>query len=132
MGSLIYHLHRFLARHRAAMLGLFWLAVMFTLIMALLPKPPPLPGAPTDKFQHIMAFAVLTILSLAAYPVWGWISRFGWLAAFGALIEFGQMIPALGRSADVVDWLADSAAILIAMGVTALIDRAREAPAPDV
>jgi VanZ family protein len=131
MGPLVYRLNRLFARHRGAMLALFWLAIVFTLVMALLPKPPPLPGAPTDKFQHIMAFAVLTVMSSAAYPVWSWITRFGWLAALGALIELGQMIPALGRSADVVDWLADCAAVLIAMGITALIDRARDTPAPD-
>lgn len=114
------------------MLLLFWLALTVALVMALLPKPPPLPGEPTDKVQHILAFAVLTIFSELAYPGWRWFVRFGWLALLGALIEVGQMIPALGRSADIVDWYADSAAILITIGITALLDRwLRSGSAPD-
>jgi VanZ family protein len=121
--ALLTRIDRLFAVHRGKLIVLFWLALIFTLIMALLPKPPPLPGQPTDKFQHIMAFAVLTVLSYPAHPVWNWLTRFGWLALFGAVIEVGQMIPPLGRSADIADWLADSAAILITIGIVALLDR---------
>lgn len=121
--ALAVRLDTLFAAHRGKLILLFWVAMAFALVMALLPKPPPIPGQPTDKIQHIAAFAVLTILSVPAYPAWRWMTRFGWLALFGALIEVGQMIPALGRSADVADWLADSAAILITMGITALLDR---------
>jgi VanZ family protein len=121
--ALLTRIDRLFAVHRGKFIALFWLALIFTLIMALLPKPPPLPGQPTDKFQHIMAFAALTALSYSAHPVWNWLTRFGWLALFGAVIEVGQMIPALGRSAEIADWLADSAAILITIGIVALLDR---------
>ena len=118
-------LDRLFVVYRRSWIALFWLALLFTLVMALLPKPPPLPGQPTDKFQHIVAFAVLTLQSFAAYPLTRWLARFGWLAAFGAVIELGQMIPVLGRSADLADWLADSAAILITIAITAFFDRWR-------
>jgi hypothetical protein len=36
--------------------------------MALLPKPPTLPGTPSDKLQHVAAFAVLSALAAAAWP----------------------------------------------------------------
>lgn len=112
-----------IARHRHLLVMLFWLAMAFALVMALLPKPPPIPGQPTDKIQHIVAFAMLTILSFPAYPATRWFVRFGGLTLFGAGIELGQMIPALGRSADAIDWLADSAAVAITIGVTILLDQ---------
>ena len=36
--------------------------------MAVLPHPPQLPGEPTDKIQHVLAFTVLTALACAAWP----------------------------------------------------------------
>ena len=123
MPSLADSLDELMTRHRRLLVTLFWLAMAFAMIMALLPKPPPIPGQPTDKIQHIVAFAVLTILSFPAYPAVGWYIRFGWLALCGAAIELGQMIPALGRSADAIDWLADSAAVAITIGMTILLDR---------
>lgn len=121
--SPVNRVNRLLARHRGKLILLFWLATLFAVTMALLPKPPVLPGQPTDKIQHILAFVVLTIMSAAAYPWWRWWGRFGWLAGLGALIELLQMIPSLGRSADIADWLADSAAVLITMGIITLLDR---------
>lgn len=45
----------------------FFGAVLFAVIMASLPQPPQVPGQPSDKVQHIMAFAVLTVLARLAY-----------------------------------------------------------------
>jgi len=91
----------------------FWAATAFTLVMALLPKPPQLPGEPSDKVQHILAFATLTALAVFAYPRAAAARIVGGLAAFGLLIELGQMIPALHRDASALDWLADVAAVLV-------------------
>ncbi len=41
---------------------LFWIAMVFTVTMALLPKPPPVMGDMGDKYQHMLAFACLTFL----------------------------------------------------------------------
>jgi VanZ family protein len=102
----------------------FWTAVAFAFVMAVLPQPPRLPRDPSDKILHITAFAVLAALAAAAYPR----TRIAWLLAglslFGAAIEVVQAIPSLHRDADVIDWLADTAAAGVVLALAALV-RAR-------
>ena len=102
----------------------FFGAVLFAMVMASLPQPPQIPGQPSDKLQHIIAFAVLTILARLAYPAARCLRLFVNLAAFGALIELVQTIPALHRDASVLDWLADCGAVAVVMGIGALANRA--------
>ena len=98
----------------------FWAAAAFALVMASVPHPPQVPGAPSDKVQHIAAFLTLGLLAAAAYRNTPLI-RIGFgLSLFGALIELVQAIPALHRDSDPLDWIADSAAaalILIVIGL---------------
>ena len=98
----------------------FWGALTFAFVMALLPKPPQVPGNPSDKTQHMIAFAVLASLASHAYvrvPLW----KVGvGLAAFGALIELLQSIPALHRDASLWDLFADCAAVFVVLLVTHL------------
>lgn len=93
----------------------FWLAALFALVMATLPKPPQLPGAPSDKIQHIIAFIVLAGLAAAAYRRTSLVVIAAGLSAFGALIEFLQALPMLHRDSDVRDWLADTAASAVVL-----------------
>lgn len=95
----------------------FWAALVFALVMALLPQPPQLPGDPSDKLQHIVAFATLAALAAAAYPKASLLRLLAGLSAFGALIELLQGIPALNRDSDPLDWLTDTvaAAAVLAM-----------------
>jgi VanZ family protein len=93
----------------------FWSAALFALVMASLPKPPRLPGDPGDKIQHIMAFLTLAALAAAAYPRVRLIKLAIGLSAFGALIEIIQLIPALNRDAEWVDWLADTLAACLVL-----------------
>ena len=91
---------------------LFWLALTVTLVTALLPQPPiPQSLAGSDKVQHILAFAMLSLLAAAAFPRRGFIALFLPLALLGGFIELLQMIPALHRDAAVADWIADCLAI---------------------
>ena len=99
----------------------FWAALIFAFVMALLPKPPPIPGEPSDKVQHIIAFAVLTVLALAGDPRAARLAQALGLFGLGALIELLQMIPALNRDAQLADWLADSAAVVVVMALAALL-----------
>jgi VanZ family protein len=93
----------------------FWGALLFAVTMGLLPAPPQLPGEPSDKVQHILAFAVLTALAVAAYPqlrlIWIGVG----LSLVGAAIELLQLIPSLNREGDLVDWLADCAAVVVVL-----------------
>lgn len=98
-------------RRRLTILRLiFWSAVLFAFVMAIVPRPPELPGAPNDKIQHISAFVVLGSLAFFAYPGTKRIFVGLGLSLFGALIEFVQAIPALHRDSDILDWIADTIA----------------------
>jgi hypothetical protein len=93
----------------------FWAALTFAFVMALLPQPPQLPGTPSDKVQHIVAFATVAALGSAAYRSMSCMRLLGILSAFGAIIEVLQAIPALNRDSDPVDWLADTAAAALVL-----------------
>ncbi|MCX5640102.1 MAG: VanZ family protein [Planctomycetota bacterium] len=70
--------------------------------------------SPIDKFLHAAAFGALTGLFLNTR----WLRSLWWslvaMAALGAVDETLQMIPQLGRSADLDDWVADVIGIAIA------------------
>lgn len=101
----------------------FFVCAVFAFVMALLPKPPEIPGEPGDKIQHMIAFATLGALAAAGWRDRRLVLLFSWLAGFGAAIEVFQMIPALHRDAELLDWLADMAAAAVALGVVrALLD----------
>ena len=104
--------------------GLFWCAAAFALLMASLPKPPQLPGSPSDKIQHIVAFGVLAALASAGYrQLAPWKIGVG-LSLLGALIELIQMVPTLNRDAEVLDWVADTTAAAFVLLLSAAIRRA--------
>lgn len=99
----------------------FWPALVFALVMAVLPHPPKLAGMDVgDKVQHMLAFFVLTGLAGAGWPRLPLMRLALWLAAVGAGIELVQAIPALNRTSDWRDWVADSVAILAALVPTAM------------
>lgn len=92
----------------------FFLALAFTFVMAILPRPPQLPGAPSDKLQHILAFATLAGLGAVAFSrlrLWRLVAG---LALLGGLIEVIQAIPALHRDSEAADFLADVLAAALA------------------
>ncbi|WP_372731176.1 hypothetical protein [Novosphingobium sp.] len=91
----------------------FWPALIFALVMAVLPKPPELPTDNLgDKFHHMLAFFTLTVLAGAGWPRFSMLRLALWLSLVGAGIELAQAIPALHRMADWRDWVADTGAIL--------------------
>lgn len=108
--------------------ALFWAAAAFAFVMAVLPQPVPVPGSPSDKVLHILAFACLALLGSAAYPrLAAWKLVLG-LSGFGALIELVQLIPSLNRDAEALDLLADTAAAAAVVGAIDLWRRARGGP----
>ncbi|MFT4026977.1 MAG: VanZ family protein [Novosphingobium sp.] len=114
---------RFLADRRFIrfMQVAFVLACLFAVVMALLPKPPKLPTDRWgDKVEHVIAFSTLALLAALAFPRmprWRVIERLSFL---GALIEVFQSIPALGRDCDVRDWIADTVAVIVVVGLVTL------------
>ena len=104
---------------------LFWAALVFAFVMAILPKPPQLPGDPSDKVQHILAFITLAALATIAYPRTRPIKLGLGLSAYGALIEVVQAIPILHRDAEFLDWAADTVAAFGMLLLVALVRRLR-------
>jgi VanZ family protein len=88
----------------------FWAAATFAFVMAALPHPLELPGAPSDKIQHIAAFVTLGLLGRFAYPAISAVQLALRLSLFGAAIELVQAIPPLHRDSSVLDWIADTVA----------------------
>jgi len=95
--------------------ALFWAAALFAFVMAVLPHPPALPGNPSDKIQHAVAFATLGLLGSIAYVRVSTLRLLVWLSLFGAFIEIVQEVPALHRDSDPLDWLADTVACAVVL-----------------
>ena len=98
---------------------LFWAAVLFVFVMAVLPHPPKVPGQPNDKIQHIGAFTTLGLMGAWGYARAPLLRLLIGLSLFGAFIELVQGIPALHRDSDVKDWIADTlacSAVLLLVG----------------
>ncbi|MFC6619927.1 hypothetical protein AB3M93_13805 [Novosphingobium panipatense] len=100
---------------------LFWLALVLAVTMAVLPHPPTLPGAPSDKLQHMMAFATLAVLAVLGHPRVPKLVIALALVALGGAIEVVQMIPSLNRDAEMADLVADGFAVLVMLGGVTLI-----------
>ena len=108
--------------------ALFVAAAVFALVMALLPQPPYTPTQNLgDKVQHIIGFATLATLAALAWPRAPRLLVIERLSFFGALIEVAQSIPALGRDCDILDWVADTLAVIVVIGLVALAQRWRAA-----
>ncbi|MGN6622430.1 MAG: hypothetical protein ACTHKR_15385 [Sphingomonas sp.] len=101
---------------------LFAAALVLAVVLALDPKPPHLPiDSLGDKFEHSLAFGVMTCLALLAYPEQPPLRIAERLSFLGALIEVFQSIPAIHRDCDVLDWITDTIAILVATGLVLAI-----------
>ncbi len=117
------------ATSRSFLRLLFWGAALFALVMALLPHPPAVPGHPSDKVQHVAAFATLGVLGSLAYARLRPLLLVAGLSLFGALIEVAQAIPLLHRDSDPLDWIADTIACTVAVLLVAWIKRRRSSAA---
>ncbi|MGC6329109.1 VanZ family protein [Rhizorhabdus sp. FW153] len=94
---------------------LYAAAVLIIYGLAIMPsdKAPDLGAG--DKINHIAAFLFLTLFGRWALRGTGRPRLVIGLSIFGALIELTQAIPVLNRDASVWDWIADSAAIGVAL-----------------
>ncbi|WP_226017156.1 hypothetical protein [Novosphingobium sp. FKTRR1] len=111
---------------RLIVLPLFWVVLAMVVMMALSPHPPRFPlDRYGDKVEHMSAFFALAVLAAAAWPrapLWQLLVA---LSLVGALIEVIQAIPALHRTCDVRDWVADMVALVLALGTMALWQNVR-------
>jgi VanZ family protein len=104
----------------------FWAALVFTLFSAFAPVRHVENLLPWDKAQHFLAFYVLSVLGAAAFPKRSLIVIGSVLSGVGAVIELVQATPLVARDAEVFDWVADTVAIVAALGPVLLMQwRAR-------
>ena len=105
---------------------IFWTALAFTVVMATMPQPPTMLSTQSDKLNHMLAFFVLTALHKLAYRQFGFWKRILIMAFLGGAIEVAQMVPALHRDAEWMDWAADVAAAFAASIAVMLFLPARD------
>lgn len=106
--------------------AVFYLAALFATVMALLPHPPHLPfDYLGDKIHHMAAFATLAVLARVGFPSARNRTILERLSFFGAMIEVAQSIPALHRDCDILDWAADTIAVIVALALCLLVQRLR-------
>ncbi len=101
-----------------AWLALWWLAVLGTLVVCLIPPPSiPLPEN-SDKVEHFLAYFLLAASAVQIYQrraalVWAAVG----LVALGIGIEFAQGTLTVNRMADPMDALANSVGVLAGMAI---------------
>jgi hypothetical protein len=98
----------------------FWISTAIVLRVAFAPADGMAPYVPWDKARHFIAFYILTVLALPAFPRWWPLTIAVCLAFFGGVIELIQGTVMVNRDRDVWDWLADLAGIAAAMAPLAL------------
>lgn len=111
---------RFYRRYAVAF---FWATTAIVYALAIMPSAEAPDLGAGDKVNHIAAFLTLTLLGRSAYrakPAWPLAAG---LSLFGAFIELSQAIPFLNRDANVWDWAADSAAIVVALAIGMVFQR---------
>ena len=103
---------------------LFWLVLLGTLLMAWLPHPPVIvPFNVWDKIEHAGAFGVLSLLAALGYRRQPLLQIAEHLSFLGAMVEVVQATPLVQRDCDIVDWVADTIAIAVAMTILFAIER---------
>lgn len=84
----------------------------------------------SDKIEHLLAFTVLAIMLCFTYSFQRkyemlrqkpFLFTFLTVVFYGALDELHQAIPALGRSCDIFDLMADTTGAVIGIGIVYLI-----------
>ena len=108
-------------KHRIVKI-LFWLALVSSYILAVLPQENVPELTPfNDKGNHFLAFFVLTLLLLHAYRV-KYLTAFVLMMLYGVLIEVSQLFT-INRQGELLDVLADTIGVVIGILLYWLIER---------
>jgi VanZ family protein len=92
----------------------FLVAVLVVVILALMPQLPPTPGIGGDKADHFAAFLVLAVLGVIGWRRQSVVLALG-LLGLGAILEALQGTAFIHRDADMLDWLADAAGVVVGL-----------------
>ncbi len=88
----------------------FWAVLLLLLAFTLLPIRVRVPLF-NDKAEHLLSFLVLVVLGAFAWGKRRLLLVALALAIVGGAIEIFQAIPAIGRDAEFLDWVADIAGV---------------------
>lgn len=103
-------------RHPWVWLGLGWAFIVFAVIVSLVPTQKLPPTGASDKVEHTVAYALLTLWFTGVYPRTSY-ARVGiGMLVLGICIEFAQGAMPFGRQADFRDVIANS--LGVAVGLT--------------
>jgi hypothetical protein len=69
----------------------------------------------SDKFNHVLAFVTISVLSRLGYEKVSNLVIFERLSFLGAVIEVFQAMPSLHRDCDWKDWVADTIAVALTL-----------------
>ena len=110
--------------HRLAISLLVWqfafsLCALSVLVLALMPTNVPIPSTGWDKSNHLLAFFVVALLGIRAFPGRTMAVLAG-LLAYGILIEVLQSFTP-SRSADWCDVVADGLGLALGWGISQLV-----------
>ena len=93
---------------------MFWLALLGVLVLSLVPAGTSLPTTGWDKTNHLLGFAVLSLLARCAYARLGVVGTLVGLLLFGVLIELLQaMTP--DRFSEWGDLVANGVGIVVGL-----------------
>jgi len=105
-------LYKSTLRYPRLWLTLGWLAVIFAIVVCLVPMSElPQPGV-SDKTEHFLAYLLLSLWFGGIYPRTRYWRIALSLCVMGVLIEFAQGAMQLGRQADAMDVVANSTGIV--------------------
>lgn len=91
------------------------------LVLANLPPGEVSFGSQNDKINHVLAFLVISSLSILAFPNTKLSILFIGLVAFNAVIEVTQALFGLGRQPDILDWFVGVCATLFVVAICSQI-----------
>lgn len=89
---------------------IFWTCLLLVLLLSLMPTVPDMPTTGWDKTNHLLAFALLSILGCKAYPGHSAAVFLG-LLLYGGLIELLQSFTPY-RFAEWADLMADGLGLI--------------------
>lgn len=99
-------------------LGLWWLAIIATIVVCLMPPPPLALPQNSDKVEHFLAYFLLASAAVQIYRTRAALLWAGaGLVALGVGIEFLQGALTTTRMADPMDALANSIGVVAGMAI---------------
>lgn len=103
--------------------ALFCLSLIAITWLGFTSEPYPIPSAPSDKINHLLAFMELAILARLGWPMIGHVVPLVVLAGYGYALELGQAITPW-RDFSLFDLLADVTGIVAGFVLLAVFLRA--------